>query len=176
MLTFDCLVSPRLIATRHEPRSFTAKTAKIAKSRHFSSFQRSPRAEIFWSASTSHFGSGLSRRAIPLRASRPLRLNCNVWDEACERKNLDSKTGAQRELDRENGVNEAGRARFDGQSGVLSRRVSLATIGLRQNSASTAAARLHPNATQNTGSHDPVISSNLAAPHPEKIDATPFEV
>ena len=54
--------------------------------------------------------------------------------------------------------------------------VILATIGFRQKKARMAASRLQANAAQRTGSHEPVTSSSLAAPQPEKIDATPLEV
>ena len=54
--------------------------------------------------------------------------------------------------------------------------VILATIGLRQKKARMAASRLQANAAQRTGSHEPVASSSLAAPQPEKIDAIPLEV
>lgn len=56
------------------------------------------------------------------------------------------------------------------------RAVILATIGFRQTRARMAANRLPANAAQRTGSQEPVVSSSLAAPHPEKIDAIPLEV
>ena len=55
----DPLERCRLASSPVNARNFTAKAAKAAKSRHFSYFQRSPRAEIFWSASTSRSGSAL---------------------------------------------------------------------------------------------------------------------
>lgn len=54
--------------------------------------------------------------------------------------------------------------------------VTLATMGLRQKRARNAAARLQPAATQRTGVQEPIASSNLAAPHPAKMEATPLEV
>ncbi len=56
------------------------------------------------------------------------------------------------------------------------RAVILATIGFRQARARMEANRLQTNAAQRTGSQEPVTSSSLAAPHPEKIEAIPLEV